>query len=958
MFINEVPNNAELSAIIVSELRDMYGIKFRKEKKLKSQQHSSHHKIFGVPLNNLEFTDVKLSNGSLCRIPMFLSDACSRIMDQIELEGIFRKAGSTIRQKEIREKIELGIWDDSYNVIDIASILKYFFRELPDPLLPPGNFQETILRCLIGKNTNERKISAIKMVCLLLPNVVLNTLVYFMQFLNLVSLHSTSNKMSTKNLAIIFAPGLMPINESYGQRLVSHVQIIEILIDNAHELGLVPSHLQHRLPSLDLPTDPLNFTMFSSGSETRRSIDRVKVPETDIKKKKKRRSGSLTRMFNGFRKIVGATIIGTSTENLDDSHENEVQSTPCINKSKKRRTLETGAFSSKKKKDVLALLQPTGLAGGILPSTPMACSKNKPTKKSRLSLGGKRYTKNASQHSNGPKSSIVSSLERRWSFMVSGNGNGPRENQKTSLNTIQDTSTSVAQPEPNDKCEQAWEAQITKSEYEEIKDRVKAIESRISKEFTKLQSSLANNSIDSVDTNDTRNGPERVLEKFERTLEETELMNTSPMMTEQLANHLSRGLKIRSSTENRIIRSPSARKIGNIRRKSQENVRLTRNKSWHLGPNSSPRISRGARIIRKSPLQQVTLQSPNVEKHVQIPRANLKRGRPNTFANGLRCTQQATENIKSAEKKSNTFVVSDNTTDNNRTIDLSNDLKNEQWMCAENFFDGMQTPGMTEENPINTSRSSTKTSTTKVKPCRKRLNMNFDITPTNQQNNSNTPRSANKNNISVIDTMKTPMLPPRLPLVKKTPAKTPHSVLANRNVFTPLWQQEQQQIAGRASIARLRSQNAGMVMAKAKLFDGLVTEQPNVKKNPRIIKTDTQNNNQSDQENKPYLDPSIRSRLNQSRSANNSPRRNKATMSGVHRRQQLRAHRHTPIKKTPINLDKNLLTITGNNHRSPAIQSPLTRRIGIDATPHAKGATMIAKPPRRIITPQNKRKPL
>lgn len=56
-------------------------------------------------------------------------------------------------------------------------------------------------------------------------------------------------------------------------------------------------------------------------------------------------------MFNGFsdgfRKIVGA--IG-STENLDDSHhESEVQSTPCINKSKKRKVLEAGAFSSKKK---------------------------------------------------------------------------------------------------------------------------------------------------------------------------------------------------------------------------------------------------------------------------------------------------------------------------------------------------------------------------------------------------------------------------------------------------------------------------------------------------------------------------------------------------------------------------------------------------------------------------------
>lgn len=195
--------------------------------------------------------------------------------------------------------MERGIpLDDACNVIDIASILKYFFRELPEPLLPPGNFQETILRCLLCKGTNERKIAAIKMVCLLLPNVVLNTLVYFMQFLNLVSLHSTANKMSTKNLAIIFAPGLMPINESYGQRLNSHVQIIEILIDNAHEIGLVPSELLNRLPNLEIPDnllDPLNFTMVSAGARRSMEPGRLKVPETDIKKKKKRRSGSLTR---------------------------------------------------------------------------------------------------------------------------------------------------------------------------------------------------------------------------------------------------------------------------------------------------------------------------------------------------------------------------------------------------------------------------------------------------------------------------------------------------------------------------------------------------------------------------------------------------------------------------------------------------------------------------------------
>lgn len=55
-----------------------------------------------MPFSSLEFTEVKLSTGALCRIPIFVSDACARIMDQIEVEGIFRKAGSQIRQREIR----------------------------------------------------------------------------------------------------------------------------------------------------------------------------------------------------------------------------------------------------------------------------------------------------------------------------------------------------------------------------------------------------------------------------------------------------------------------------------------------------------------------------------------------------------------------------------------------------------------------------------------------------------------------------------------------------------------------------------------------------------------------------------------------------------------------------------------------------------------------------------------
>lgn len=50
----------------------------------------------------LEFTDVVLTNGGITQIPVFVSDACQCILEQVTTEGLFRKAGSAARQREIK----------------------------------------------------------------------------------------------------------------------------------------------------------------------------------------------------------------------------------------------------------------------------------------------------------------------------------------------------------------------------------------------------------------------------------------------------------------------------------------------------------------------------------------------------------------------------------------------------------------------------------------------------------------------------------------------------------------------------------------------------------------------------------------------------------------------------------------------------------------------------------------
>lgn len=234
-------------------------------------------------------TDVILANGGITQIPLFVSDACQRILEQVTTEGLFRKAGSAVRQREIKASLEAGTrLGQHHHVIDVANILKLFFRELPDPILPPGTVQDSLLRCLL---CGDRKANAIMLTCLLLHPLSLNTLAFFMQFLHTVSQHSDRNKMSIENLAIVFAPGLMPLIEIIPQRLNSHCKIISMLIERANEIGVVPKHIVSRAAAA-----------VAKSSSPEHQQQRLADAAAE-KKKKKRRSGSLTSIFTKVQHI-------------------------------------------------------------------------------------------------------------------------------------------------------------------------------------------------------------------------------------------------------------------------------------------------------------------------------------------------------------------------------------------------------------------------------------------------------------------------------------------------------------------------------------------------------------------------------------------------------------------------------------------------------------------------------
>lgn len=174
----------------------------------------------------------------------------------------------------------------SHHVIDVANVIKYFFRELPEPLIPTS-LQETLLRSLL---VGENCVKSILLACLLLPPITINTLSFFMQFLYTVSLSESVNKMTVENLAIIFTPGLMPFPDVNSHRFKNHVKIIRILIENSNSIGIIPRSIEKKLQEIPnmLTHKTTSSEQYTPGINT---FNENFQKSTPAKKKKKRRSG-------------------------------------------------------------------------------------------------------------------------------------------------------------------------------------------------------------------------------------------------------------------------------------------------------------------------------------------------------------------------------------------------------------------------------------------------------------------------------------------------------------------------------------------------------------------------------------------------------------------------------------------------------------------------------------------
>lgn len=163
--------------------------------------------VFGRHIDS--FVDAELLEGVPIPVYRSIEHLCKN--GYLDESGLFRIAAVQSEVKNVRALYDKGLDPD---LLDIApdphvstNLLKMYFRELPEPLLTYELYD-----CFIAANSipvQQSRLECIKKIIGYLPPRNYTLLVYLVKFLIIITAHSSANKMTSSNLATVFAPNLL-----------------------------------------------------------------------------------------------------------------------------------------------------------------------------------------------------------------------------------------------------------------------------------------------------------------------------------------------------------------------------------------------------------------------------------------------------------------------------------------------------------------------------------------------------------------------------------------------------------------------------------------------------------------------------------------------------------------------------------------------------------------------------
>uniref|UniRef100_A0A672ZH54 Rho GTPase activating protein 21a n=1 Tax=Sphaeramia orbicularis TaxID=375764 RepID=A0A672ZH54_9TELE len=175
-------------------------------------------------------------------VPLIVEVCCKLVEDRgLEYTGIYRVPGNNAAISNMQEELnnkgmnDIDIQDDKWRDLNvISSLLKSFFRKLPEPLFTNDKYADFIEANRIEDPVDRLKV--IKRLLHELPDHHYETLKFLSAHLKTVAENSEKNKMEPRNLAIVFGPTLVRTTEDNMTHMVTHMpdqyKIVETLIQN------------------------------------------------------------------------------------------------------------------------------------------------------------------------------------------------------------------------------------------------------------------------------------------------------------------------------------------------------------------------------------------------------------------------------------------------------------------------------------------------------------------------------------------------------------------------------------------------------------------------------------------------------------------------------------------------------------------------------------------------------
>ncbi|XP_049592783.1 protein FAM13A-like isoform X1 [Syngnathus scovelli] len=195
--------------------------------------------VFGVSLQTLR-QNGKTVNG----IPLVLRDMVEFLeKNAMDYEDLFRGGCSVVKIHQLRRRLDYGekVKLELEHVNTVASLLKLFFQQLPDPVVP--EYQRRLLVQTFSGTTDEYELTlSLKKHLCRIPDDNLIVLLYIANFLSRVAACSELNRMTVDSLATIFGP------------CIFHVPAGPKMLEEHNVCNTVLVHLLRKHKIIPLPT--------------------------------------------------------------------------------------------------------------------------------------------------------------------------------------------------------------------------------------------------------------------------------------------------------------------------------------------------------------------------------------------------------------------------------------------------------------------------------------------------------------------------------------------------------------------------------------------------------------------------------------------------------------------------------------------------------------------------------